>query len=536
MKLSQGFRFLLATLGFALVLPLPSAPANEVQSELLYTQALIPFRKAEKAYHKALETGETQYKQEAKALYEKALKLFQRGAAEEPPHNLAVYYLGVVYGKLRRYDAAIPHLQKTVERRPDMVQARLDLAVAYYHVRRYREALTLLSEVTTKIPKNGLAHYYTGLCYAGLKDYTAAIASLKRSTQLHPRLLPYAHHYSGLAHLEQGQLEEAIQALHSAAAAAPQTKLAARSLELSRKIRRQQKQLEADKRWKVRLGIASEFDSNVVLQPDSGSTSEQISDDDDLRMTFSAGGSFDFWRTKAAYVTADYDFYQSLHRDLDDFDLQAHRLRLIGGWSPRPFLDLSLEGGSNYYRVGGDSYLLELYAMPTVGFFTRPWAYTKLSYRFVDQDYRISFFDPARDADRHEVAVRQYFLMDGFERYVFIGYKYDQENPDRASGKDFRYDGNLVEAGLRMPGPGGTNLDLIYSFHNRDYDFPNSRTSPPFSRKRDDDIHWVSLTLRKSLTPTFEVYAGYRGTFNDSNIDAFEYHRHIGSIGFRLVY
>lgn len=458
--------------------------ASEEQSELLYTKGLVPFGNGDDARRKALSANRTS-SEEAIAFYREALVLFQQAVAEDAPYFLAVYYLGVTYGKLGRFAEAIPYLEKTRHEHPELTAAKRDLAIVYYHVQRYHDALQLLATVERTDPNSSSVLYYMAMCHYALGAKSEGDRALARTTQLNPEANP---------------------------------------------------QSKSDKPWELRLGVEAGFDSNVLLQPNSGAAVRPRREKDDFRFLLSAGGSVDLWRASSTYLTVHYDFFADVHPDISNFDLQGHRLRLTSGWSPTPAINLSLDGGTNYYRVGDRHYLHELYFQPALGMFAAPWAYTLLAYRLTDQNYLISYFDPARDGLRHEASARQYVLFDGFEQFLFFGYQYQRENPSLRAGRDFQYSGHEFEVGGRVSTLWNTAIELTYSFHNRNFQFANSRSVPPLSRARDDDAHAVSFILRKPLTPQLEVYLSYLGTWNDSNLGVFAYRRHLGSLGVRVVY
>jgi len=509
---TRGMRaFALIFLGVAgLWSPSPAWPSE--QSQRLYNAGVIPFHAGR---------------------YDAALPLFQQAAETDAQDYLAVYYLGVTYGKLEKYEASVPHLEKAVALRPDFIPARQDLAVSYFHLQRYQDAIRHLEEAEQRDPQNGLLHYYKGLCYYRLNEPAAAIPALTTAAKLEPLIRYKAHYYVGLSYLTQDKPQEAQQALQIVTQS-PDTDLAFRAANLITEINKQSQAPGADKRWQLRVGVGSQFDSNVVLQPDDGAVPGQISDKEDFRFTFSFGGRYDLWRTSSTYLMADYSFYQTVHTDISDFDLQSHLFRLIGAWAVSRSLNVGLEGGTNYFRVGNDDYLHEIYGLPFVSFFAKPWAYTYLSYRLTNEDYLTSFFDSARDGITQTMAVRQYFLLDEFDRYLFLGYQYEVDSPGLRVGNDFEYDGNQVEVGVRSPLPFDLVGEATYSFRNKDYNFANSRTN--FTRERNDDMHNVLLILRRKLTPYLEVNLSYSATVNNSNIDDFQYDRHIVSLGFDFVF
>jgi Flp pilus assembly protein TadD len=490
----------------------PLAWASQ-ESQRLYTAGIIPFQAQR---------------------YEEALELFRQAVEADPQDYLAVYYLGVTQGKLGRPAESVPYLEKVLELRPEFFPARQDLAVAYYHLQRYRDALRHLVEAQRARPQNGLIHYYKGLCYYRLAERTAAVTSLTRAAELEQFIRPKAHYYLGLTYLEEEKLAEALQAFQTAASESPDTNVAFSAVDFIREINEQLQRQRAEKPWELRLAVGSQFDSNVVLLPDRGPALGQITDEEDFRFTFSVGGRLDLWRTPSTYLMGDYNLYQTVHTDLDDFDLQAHLFRLIGGWSLSPSLNVGLEGGTNFFRVGDDDYLHEIYGMPFMGFFLRRWAYTYLSYRLTNENYLASFLDPARDGLGQTVAVRQYFLLEGFDRYFFLGYQYSIDNPSLHLGNDFQYKGNQAEVGMLTPAPFDTLVETTYFFRNEDYSFANSRTA--FTRSRDDDVHDILVILRKKLTSFLEINVSYLGRINNSNIGDFKYKRHIASLGFQVVF
>lgn len=482
------------------------------KSQQLYAAGLVPFHKGR---------------------YEEALTLFQQAVTADPQDYLTVYYVGLTYGKLGRYAESLPHLERTVGLRPNFALARQDLGVAYYQVQRYQEALMQLHVAERLTPANGMVHYYSGLCAYRLKEYAAAQASLQRAAELDPALRYRAHYYLGLSLLAAGRREEAVQAFQVAASESPRTEVAGYAQQRIEEITKGRHQGRAEKRWKVRLGLSSQFDSNVLLQPDDeGLLLGRAGDGDDFRFTFFAGGQVDLWQGVSTYLRSQYDFYQTVQVELSEFDFQTHLFRLTGGWSPVSFLTLGLEGGTHYFRLGADSYLHEYYGMPFVGVSPLSWTYTSLAYRLLDQNYLTTVFDPIRSGLLQTASARQYFLLQGFERYLFLGYQYTEEDPRLRAGNDFQRRGNGGEVGGRTPSPFGMALEALYAFRRDDYTFLNSRMS--FTRAREDDRHSFYVILRKPLTPRVEVNVNYIGMVNNSNIADFEYDRHIGSIGFEV--
>ncbi|RLA25123.1 MAG: hypothetical protein DRQ62_03445 [Gammaproteobacteria bacterium] len=528
MQSSRKYRFIcILYLWFLSAIWSSCCLASEETSERLYVQGLVPFSQGD---------------------YITALKRFQKAANEPQPYGLAVYYLGLTFGKLGEYEKAIPHFNKALillAREPidkkGFLSAHWDMATAYYHLKRYTEGLAILKKAEEIDPDNGLTYYYQGLFYSSLNDYDAAIQSLNRAAELDTGILAQqADYHRSHVHLAKGEVDSAIEALQGIVAAAPDTKLAKNASDRISQLSAQIQRKKPEKPWEIRFGVGGGYDSNVILEPNGAPSAGQITGEQDSGATLELGGTVDFWRRPSSYFTGNYDFYQSLHGTLKDYDVQAHHAQLTAGWSPDPALNLGLQGGMNYYLLGNDKYLLEFSAMPFMGFFIQPDFYTQILYQFTSQDYLSPVFDKIRDGIRQEVSIREYFLMDQFDSYISLGYRYDMEDPDSDAGDDFQYHGHSVELSIIIPTLWETNLELGYNFHKRNYTFPNSRSN--FTTARDDSEHDFLVILSKPL-PFLENYdtymeanISYRGTINNSNINIYEYDRNVVTVNLEFVY
>src|SRR5438034_1382094 len=87
-------------------------------------------------------------------------------------------------------------------------------------------------------------------------------------------------------------------------------------------------------------------------------------DRDDAAFLFVAGGHFDLLRSERLLLRLDYDFYQTLHPDLDDFDFRSHRVAGLASWAVRRWLRASVQGGYDHYTLGSHAYLHEPFVLP----------------------------------------------------------------------------------------------------------------------------------------------------------------------------
>ncbi|MEE8584013.1 MAG: tetratricopeptide repeat protein, partial [Acidobacteriota bacterium] len=309
--------------------------------------------------------------------YESAVERFKESTGHRPAYFQSFYFLGVSYARLGDYEQGAAALNQALSlpsdslpRFEDLDRAyflplRVDLAVAYYFLERYAEALDQLKEAERIDPANPYIHFYRGMCLVRTAvspvEFQAAAEALQKAARLDPSLAQEAVRQAGLALMEGQRLEEAYNLLRS-----------------------------SEKRWQMHFGLGPEYDSNLVLEPEQGPFFGQLTEKDDFGFTFSAGAHYSFWQGSGGYLTAAYDFSQRLYAQADEFNLQGHTARLVAGRHFSPRWTVGAEGGLEHYRLGGESYLRQLYVQPFVGFFTNPRLYTLLSYRVDDSDYRIS--------------------------------------------------------------------------------------------------------------------------------------------------
>lgn len=92
-------------------------------------------------------------------------------------------------------------------------------------------------------------------------------------------------------------------------------------------------------------------------------------------------------------------------------------------------------------------------------------------YRMRRRDFKGVDFDE-RDGFNHSTGGSQYFYLGSDDRYLSVGYRYDAENPNsgRVMSKQFSYDGDEVNTGLRWLWPLGISTFAGYAFRYEQYD------------------------------------------------------------------
>jgi len=495
-----------------------AAGASE-QSKLLYSRGLVEFH-AERL--------------------EKALQLFEQAVAADETDTYARYYRAVTRGRLNDVNGAISDLRAVVALQPDLEQAKLDLGVALIQANAYAEAVPWLEQAQHVPDLDARASLFLGLAHLRLGHFAIAREHFHRAAERDPQQSVAARYYQGVADYQEGRRSDAEQHFAYVTTASPDSVMGKEANAFLLKIR------EADRqRHQVYASVGFQYDSNVVLAPADAAIKSGvgISRQSDGRATMSLGGTYVPWQGKRAQLTVGYDFFQSLHFDLKEFNIQDHgpNIQWSGALGPVQF---GLLGRYDYYLLDSDSFLQEATALPWVVISDGQSGRTELSYRMRRRDFKKPSF-AVRDAFNHAASIRQYvYLNASGDRYVSLGYQFDREDPV-ISGKlarehgnitefesiarSFAYDGNEVNGGIGWTFPERVSAEATYAYRHERY-AQESAGAIPSGTRRSDNEHQLIVAARKRLTDELSLVAAYLADFNNSNDSRFEYDRHIGSL------
>jgi tetratricopeptide (TPR) repeat protein len=501
-----------------------SAPARaDVRSEVLYARALMSF-----------DNGE----------WEKAYSLFNQAVEADPSDALALYYRGLTQARRGMLAPAIQDMEQALKLRPGLPHAALDLGVAYFDSGQYPTARTWLQRAHEQPADRFIAAYFLGLTLYRLGDYAAAQAAFKEA-EPDPELRPAAHYYEGLALLKLGKPSLARGELAEAAREQPQTEIGRITQEYTRGEARQPPAAIAAARkkpWSVYADLAFQYDSNVQLAPSDSDfkAAQGIGRESDGRTAIGAGGDYVLLDSDLGSVRAEYDFYQSVHFHLTDFDLQGHRVLLDAGVQPAPF-GYGLALTYDFYALDYRSFFQEGLVTPWVAYAESRDSVTQAYYTFRNRDFFREPYDPARSGDDNAFGLRQYLTLGAADRVLSFGYQFDSES---TTANDFDYTGNQGDVEVAFPVLDLAAVQLGYLFRLEDYRHPNSRDN--FAYRRHDNEHQFALAASHNLTEHVALTFAYIGVINNSNVievfsdgsghRPFEYDRQIVSGGVRFTF
>ena len=453
--------------------------------------------------------------------YNEASALFDQAVAADTTDAYARYYRAVTRGRLQDLEGAITDLRAALAAKPDFDQAALELGGALVQTGAYAEAIPWLQQAQRAPESDAQASLFLGLAQLRLGKLAEAGENFQRAEK-DPQQSIAARYFEGVIAYREGDQREAERLFAEVVRASPDSEMKREAGLFLQRLRG-----TAGRAYHVYGALGFQYDSNVVLAPSDDVIKQAagISGQSDGRVTLAAGGTYALWQQDRTELSVGYDFFQSLHFQLTDFNLQddGPSVQLVTGVGPFQF---GVLGRYDYYLLSTDSFLQEGTALPWITVLNER-GRTEVLYRmrrrdFIKHDFWI------RDAFNHSAGVRQYFYLGSPDDYVFLGYRFDRDDPihSGAASKQFAYDGHEVSGGLGWALPAGITAELTYAYRHENY-------APP-SDGRHDDQHDIILVGRKDLTEHLALVGGYFGTINNSTNNLgdkrFDYERHIGSV------
>jgi len=489
----------------ALVLAMSSVALGSEKSKLLYSRGLVEFHAQR---------------------YAKAVELFDEALRADPNDAYALYYRGVTRGRLGDLAGAIADLDLVVaQKKPSLKQAVLELGVAQVQAGHYEDAVPPLTQAQAIPELAAQASLFLGIAQLNLGQTAAARENFQRAA-VDPELQLSARYYAGVADYREGKLDDAREHFTYVVNTNPTAEVGHEAREFLDQIA----QAGPTRPYLLYGAVGFQYDSNVVLAPNDGAIKSDlnISQQSDGRATINAGGMYIPWRNEQWEFSVGYDFYQSLHFELTDFNLQDHRPYGQLTWNAGP-VQLGILGRYDYYFLDTDSFLQDGVGLPWVTIPEGDVGSAQVFFRvrrndFYKQSYRI------RDAVNYGTGIRQMFNLGAPERYAFLGYAFDYEDPIHldVDSRQFGYSGNQGESGIAWGFPYAITAELDYTYRQESYFHQ--------SQGRHDDVSYVVVALRKQLNEYLDVTAGYFGTFNYSNKAPYDYDRQIGSVALEARY
>ncbi|OGP09659.1 MAG: hypothetical protein A2048_03945 [Deltaproteobacteria bacterium GWA2_45_12] len=403
-----------------------------------------------------------------------------------------------------------------------------------YNDWQYARAAVLFSEAASLNPRHHGAAYFAGLSHYNLKNSSQAIGFFKKAADLVPQD-PSSHLFLGLSLWKEGKKEEArfqFETVLKLKASSSEKEIARGYLETNKSsLKKESAQPETTRPFFAYASLTTLFDSNVTLEPNDLSLSSLPSDKDDWVWGVGVGTGYHFVNREKYGLMVDVSHNHSIHAELEDFNYGVTHVGLTERFTHGSFwatLPLVYEAS----MLGSEGYLQSFQWNPNLGLkhgthfisLFRPRARRDV---FLQDT---STQDQDRDAWAVEGSFSEYFILNKKQSaYIMTGYTF---GANLADGDDWDYLSHTLQAVAAFPlfwdlGIQGAASYLL------DKNFFN--TDSILGEERSDDAFTLTGSLYRRVGAWLTVTGFYSYTSNSSNIDYFEYKKHVGglSLGFR---
>jgi tetratricopeptide (TPR) repeat protein len=252
--------------------------------------------------------------------YKQATKLFGSIVKQDPTYKRARYYLGVSYSRTSKYKKALQLFKEDIASNP-LSETFLQAGIANLNMGDGSAAVSYLDKAVQgfsgRSQDQALALFYLGLAKQQLSDYQASLLPLQQAGKLDQAMSAPAGYYAAVSMQALGQESEAIAKLEEIRQKGASPEYEKKAAELIRQI--ETGFGDQERKYSLNATIGFQYDTNVILEPDT----IEVSEEDDFRGVVVLGGAADF-----DWLRASYGFYQSIHLELDGFNVQNHRLAL----------------------------------------------------------------------------------------------------------------------------------------------------------------------------------------------------------------
>lgn len=470
--------------------------------------------------------------------YGEALKEIQEALRLDSDNAHAHYYLGLILIATDRLPEAQAALEKAKALRPTDPDVTFQLGVLHFSQQRYAEADPLLRQVFEAEPHRQNLGFYLGFMAYRNKEYREALRFLRANVPSDDNFAQLNKFYTGLAlgalglpAEAQAEVEEAIRLQPFSPLASP----AKRFRDVLEPAARRERRFQGE----VRVGLF--YDTNVAVVPNTSTdiVARVLRDQDEesegeviaVRLAYTWLRSVD-WEGTISYA-----FLQTINNrnDLSDFNVQDHTgtagLTYRDTLSGMPYFT-GLQVAYDFITLGGDTFVQFPTFQPFFTLVENEGNLTTFQARVQLKEYEDDNVPSAevRDATNYMGGLTHFFRFAGDRHYLKIGYQYDVEDAD---GDNWVYSGHRILVGgqytLRW---GDIRLRYDLDVHLRDYDHKHTLlpAAAPNTKRREDQelIHLVSIA--KDLSEHFTVSVDYLFDDNISNIDVFDYDRHVVSL------
>ncbi len=285
------------------------------------------------------------------------------------------------------------------------------------------------------------------------------------------------------------------------------------------------------KPWWARLKLGFQHDDNVIMNSKGVPLPPDIPQKDDTRFIADLNAKYMFYKSQRFETAISYSLFQSIHNELDDFNVTQNMGELMGQYSITPYIDLKAVYTFHHMLIGGDTFDTAHMVGPTLKIKESPNLATHIEYKYRDTDYKdVTHFayNSERTGENNLVGITQYVIFPA-PAMLRIGYSTDKETT-RQEYLDST--GNKGLIGLTIMPSATLLMDFSWEYSKRDYKDVNPYTNA----KRSDTTAVMTFTATQHISDIYWLNMRLYYMQNNSNLEQFDVTRFVPSLMLEMKY
>ncbi len=264
-----------------------------------------------------------------------------------------------------------------------------------------------------------------------------------------------------------------------------------------------------------------EYDSNLTV--DAIDTSSNIGDE---AVVLDASAGVELVDNDQYGFSAGYDFFQTLHFDLDSFDMSIHSFNADGRYTVND-IDFGTTLMFNAIGLGGDSFLNITTVRPNVGYLMpNNKVYLTGTYEYQKHSFQQNAV-LARNGNRNGLIASVLYII-GEGRTASASYQWTDHN---TTDPGFSYTGSTIDISFRFPvqmSERETTVRAGYRYQSRGYD--NASALYNNGTVRDDNRHRFTASWKVPISNGFFGEAEIEYLSSNSNYLPVDYSETITTV------
>jgi len=382
---------------------------------------------------------------------------------------------------------------------------------------RTEDAVVLLKKALKLSPENPEAVYYAGIAYSRNGNYKEAESLFLQTLQL-DETSANAYFELGRIYYATSRCDELEYLFSEFIDRSEDKTFKGKAAELVDGCRKKAE----EKPYRFNISAGTQYDGNVILEPSNPPVNAERKSD--IRTVLYVTSGAVLIKEKVVKLTLDYNFYQSLHMNLHEFNVQYHEitpaLELTFSDALRSSIGYSLE----YTLLGSELYsrFNTFYGKFTVKEsenLSTEAIYEYRSHKYWDSD--IFQTNSIRSGYQNTVGIKQNFYLKRLKGEI-----YSFSDFNRAKEGYWAFNGQRSGAELAYKITPLLHINVSSEYNERWYrdDFPG------FQKRRLDRMQQYSLRLTYFISETMSASITESYIVNDSNLGIFDYRRNITGI------